>query len=162
MESLILRRMELSDLEQVLAIENDAFSSPWSHSSFVHELVQNPRALYLVAESDGRVVGYAGMWVIFDEGHITNVAVHSAHRRSGVARKLLAALAEQGAFLGVDRYTLEVRVSNIPAQTLYGSIGFRIAGTRKQYYQDNNEDAWIMWWEAPGPESARSDGEANR
>lgn len=145
MEQVTIRRMVLSDLDQVMGIEEASFSSPWSHASFIHEIAQNPRAVYIVAVRGDRIVGYAGMWVIFDEGHITNVAVHPQHRRTGIARMLLAELTGIGCAQGVLRYTLEVRVSNIPAQTLYIDIGFRVAGTRKRYYQDNNEDAYIMW-----------------
>lgn len=145
MDQPAIRRMALTDLDRVMEIEKASFSSPWSHASFAHEILQNPRAVYMVAVLDGEVVGYAGMWVIFDEGHITNVAVHPNHRRTGIARRLLTTLIEIGCAQGAVRYTLEVRLSNIPAQTLYNDMGFRVTGTRKRYYQDNDEDAYIMW-----------------
>lgn len=147
MDDLVIRRMSTADLDEVMKIEETSFTSPWSLASFMHELLQNPRALYLVAIRGGRVVGYAGLWMIIDEGHITNIAVHPDHRRTGVAQKLIARLAETGCSHGIKRFTLEVRVSNTPAQTLYDRIGFKPAGVRKGYYLDNHEDALIMWWD---------------
>lgn len=147
MNDLVIRRMSATDLDEVMEIESASFTSPWSPASFMHELLQNPRAFYLVAARGGRVVGYAGMWLIIDEGHITNIAVHPDHRRTGVAKSLIASLAEAGCSQGIKRYTLEVRVSNTPAQTLYRRIGFKPSGIRKGYYLDNHEDALIMWWD---------------
>lgn len=147
MDDLVTRRMSTADLDEVMEIEEASFTSPWSLASFMHELLQNPRALYLVATSGGRVVGYAGLWLIIDEGHITNIAVHPDYRRTGVAQRLIATLAEIGCSQGIKRFTLEVRVSNTPAQTLYNRIGFKPAGIRKGYYLDNHEDALIMWWD---------------
>ena len=84
--------MTVADLDQVLAIENIAFSSPWSRNSFLYELMENKRAVYLTAKEADRVVGYTGMWVIFDEGHITNLAVHPDFRRQGIGGALLQAV----------------------------------------------------------------------
>ena len=138
-------KMELADLDAVLALENIAFVSPWSRSSFLYELLENPRAVYLAAKFDGRLAGYIGMWEIFDEGHITNLAVHPDFRRQGIARRLLGDLTEIAKSHGIIKLTLEVRQSNLPAQFLYAKIGFIKAGIRRKYYRDNNEDALIMW-----------------
>jgi len=137
--------MTVADLEQVLAIENIAFSSPWSRNSFLYELTENKRAVYLTAKEADRVVGYTGMWVIFDEGHITNLAVHPDFRRQGIGGRLLDELAIAAKERGVSRLTLEVRLSNTGAQLLYTQKGFVSSGVRRRYYRDNNEDAVIMW-----------------
>ena len=137
--------MTIGDLKGVLAIENAAFCNPWSRNSFLYELQENQRAVYLVAREDDRVVGYTGMWVIFDEGHITNLAVHPGYRRRGVGTRLLDELTSVAKARRVSRLTLEVRVSNIGAQSLYAKHGFVNCGIRNRYYRDNNEDAIIMW-----------------
>ena len=142
---LSVSKMELADLDVVLALENIAFVSPWSRSSFLYELLENPRAVYLAAKFDGQLAGYIGMWEIFDEGHITNLAVHPDFRRQGIARRLLWDLTEIAKSHGILKLTLEVRQSNLPAQLLYAKIGFVKAGVRRRYYRDNNEDALIMW-----------------
>ena len=137
--------MKLEDLEAVLEIEEKCFLLPWSKASFLHELLENERAYYYVAVGDKRILGYIGMWIILDEGHITNLAVHPDYRRQGVGRALLKNLAFEGKKMGLNYLTLEVRISNFSAQTLYKEEGFAAAGVRPGYYQDNQEDALIMW-----------------
>ncbi len=140
-----VREMRIEDLDWVQGIENLSFASPWSRRSFLYELTENKRAVYLVAELGGRIAGYIGMWVICDEGHITNLAVHPDFRRQGVGSRLLEELIVAAVARGVARMTLEVRVSNLGAQQLYANYGFETVGTRRRYYRDNNEDALIMW-----------------
>ncbi len=138
--------MRLEDLEEVIAIEEVSFPTPWSRDSFRYELLENQRAVYLVARNEfGRVVGYVGMWVIFDEGHITNLATHPTYRHQGVGRLLMEELFEVARAHGVKYLTLEVRRSNLNAQELYQKTGFVHMGVRRKYYLDNNEDAFIMW-----------------
>jgi len=138
--------MCLEDLEEVLEIESLSFAIPWSRNSFVHELLENQRALYLVARNNyQRVVGYLGMWEVFDEGHITNLACHPAFRRQGIAEALLKHLMALAPQKGIQHLTLEVRRSNFAAQELYQKLGFVHMGIRRKYYLDNNEDAFIMW-----------------
>lgn len=141
----MIEAMKLSDLERILEIEQASFSTPWSRQSFLHELLENERAVYLVYRENERVWGYIGMWVVMDEGHITNLAVHPVFRRRGVGRRLIEALTEESIHRGVRHLTLEVRKSNIPAQELYKGLGFVSMGIRRQYYLDNMEDAIIMW-----------------
>ena len=113
--------MSFADLEQVVEIEQASFPTPWSRQSFLHELMDNERAIYLVYKHMGRVWGYVGMWIILDEGHITNLAVHPVFRRRGVGNSLIRGWRRwPGA--GVRHLTLEVRKSNIPAQELYKSV----------------------------------------
>lgn len=140
-----LRAMQWSDLEQVMLIEGASYLSPWSRGSFEREISENSTATYVVAEQDGRICGYAGMWVLLDEGHITNVAVHPDHRRRGLGTALLSELARRAERLGVLQLTLEVRPSNHGAQALYQRLGFVARGRRKGYYSDTGEDAIIMW-----------------
>jgi ribosomal-protein-alanine N-acetyltransferase len=138
--------MRVQDLEEVIAIEQSSFATPWSRDSFLYELLENHRAIYLVARDDfGKVVGYIGMWVVFDEGHITNLAAHPLYRHCGVGRTLLDGLTAVAREHGVKYLTLEVRRSNYPAQELYQKSGFVHMGVRRKYYLDNNEDALIMW-----------------
>ena len=140
----VIRRMDRGDLDAVTAIENATFAMPWSRESFRQELERNVAARYLVAEADGRVVGYAGAWVILDESHITNIAVLEAYRGRGIGKQLTQALLQYLSNLGACYATLEVRVSNLRAQNLYRSLGFVSVGKRKRYYEDNGEDAFLM------------------
>ncbi|ADU28645.1 ribosomal protein S18-alanine N-acetyltransferase [Evansella cellulosilytica] len=140
-----VRRMDISDLGDVLEVELDAFPNPWSRKAFINELTTNQFAYYIVAVVEGRVVGYAGVWVVIDEAHITNIAVHSAYQRMGIGDLLLKGILEIAKMLGANKATLEVRVSNDKAKSLYEKHGFENGGIRKNYYTDNNEDAQIMW-----------------
>jgi len=139
-----IRPMDYDDLDRIIEIENLSFPTPWSRYAFTCEL-GNDFAIYLVAEVGGLVVGYSGMWVILDEGHITNVAVHPEHRGKQIAESLLLELIKAGVVRGVRRVTLEVRPSNRAALNLYNRLGFVSAGRRKGYYSDTGEDAIIMW-----------------
>ena len=139
-----IRFMRLKDVDAVAAIEEATFARPWSRESFRQELTRNAVARYLVAEEDGQVLGYAGAWVILDESHITNIAVREDARGRGIGRRLTAELMQILSNLGACYATLEVRVSNVRAQNLYTSLGFVSVGKRKRYYEDNNEDAFLM------------------
>ena len=143
-EEVIIRRMRKEDLDAVTAIEEATFAIPWSRESFRQELERNVAARYLVAECEGKVIGYAGAWIILDESHITNIAVQEAYRGQGIGRMLTQALIQYLSNLGACYATLEVRVSNIRAQNLYKSLGFVSVGKRKRYYEDNQEDAFLM------------------
>lgn len=144
MDDLTIRRMLVSDVDEVTAIERATFATPWSRESFLREMEKNVAARYLVAQRDERIVGYAGAWVILDESHITNIAVAEAERGQGIGRRLVEALMQYLSNLGASYATLEVRVSNERAQHLYESVGFIRVGKRKRYYEDNGEDAWLM------------------
>lgn len=139
-----IRRMTIADLDAVVAIEQATFPTPWSKDSFRQEIERNVAARYLVAEKDGRVIGYGGAWVILDESHITNIAIAEEERGKGYGRVLTQALMQYIANLGAEYATLEVRKSNIRAQNLYKSLGFIQLGVRKRYYEDNQEDALLM------------------
>ena len=142
--------MEPGHLDQVMGIEHQCFTAPWSLSTFLREITENPYAVYLVAVEAGTVVGYCGTWFVLDEAHITNIAIDPQWQRRGVAKRLLGQMFSLARARGVRRATLEVRESNMAARRLYASLGFIEAGIRPGYYSDNNEDAVIMWLEDIG------------
>mgnify|MGYP000993948334 CR=1 FL=1 len=144
MAEALVRRMTLYDVERVSAIEAEAFPRPWTAADFRHELTENKVARYLVVEEAGEVAAFAGVHVIIDQGHVTNIAVAEQHRGKGYGRLVTAALMQYAANLGATYLTLEVRASNQAAQNLYASLGFIKVSVRKRYYEDTGEDAWLM------------------
>ena len=148
---LIIRPADPGDVKDIAEMERICFTTPWSEDAIAQELTSNPLAHYIVAELEGRVVGYAGMWQILDEGHITNVAVRPELRGQHIASTIIAVMLEIGTQLGIERYTLEVRSSNEAAKALYRNFNFKEAGLRKGYYEDNGEDAVIMWRDPKQP-----------
>ena len=152
----IVRPMLEEDLAQVLEIERLSFPTPWSPYAFVSELRDNEYARYFCLELAGRVIGYMGLWFILDEGHITNVAIAPDYRGRGWGEYLMRSVMKLMLKEGMERMTLEVRLSNKAAQKLYERLGFAKAGVRKGYYSDNQEDALIMWLELkPDPENSQ-------
>ena len=141
---LVVAPMRMADVGAVLEIERLSFSSPWPAFAFEQELTANRLAHYRVARLGDRVVAFGGIWLMVDEAHITTFGVHPDHRRRGIGRRLLLELADVAQQLGSRRMTLEVRVSNEPAQELYRSFGFAVAGRRVAYYSDDGEDALVM------------------
>ncbi|PZD95640.1 ribosomal-protein-alanine N-acetyltransferase [Paenibacillus sambharensis] len=139
------RRMELDDIPAITGIERESFTAPWSPEAFLNELKHNHFARYIVMELDGRIIGYGGMWTIIDEAHITNIAIREAYRGRGLGNLLMKELLRTAVQYGSRAITLEVRVSNEPAQNLYRKFGFKPSGLRPRYYTDNQEDALIMW-----------------
>lgn len=155
--------MTLSDVSQVVEIEQVAFPVPWPERAYVFEITENEHSTMLVvhpaAGSGGRVgwlprplrrakpqpvLGYAGFWLLVDEAAISTIAVHPQWRGLGLGDLLLLSLLEEGARQGAQQATLQVRTSNQVAQSLYAKHGFEIVAVRKKYYWDNNEDAYIM------------------
>lgn len=139
-----VRRMSVSDLDAVMAIERLSFSTPWSRESFRIEIEENRCAMYLVLTEDDRPVAYAGTWLVITEGHITNIAVHPDFRGRGYGERITLALMRKAREVGISWLTLEVRRGNLVAQSLYRKLGFDEVGIRKRYYEDNGEDALIM------------------
>ena len=138
-----LRPMIAADLDPVMAIERSSFPFPWSSRFFLEELrVECARSL--VAEIDGKIVGYVLFWLLPDEVDVHNIAVDGEFRRRGIGRVLLEQVLQAGRRRKSSQVTLEVRESNMPAQRLYESLGFRRTGIRKGYYADNGEDALVM------------------
>ena len=142
---LTLEAMEVADLDEVLEIEADCFSNPWSRRAFKRELTRNRYADYLLVRKKNQILGYLGAWLVLDEAHITTLAVAPAYRRQGVARFLLETAWDRFLNFNIKQVTLEVRVTNTAAQNLYLDYGFQKIGIKEEYYQDNQEDAVIMW-----------------
>jgi ribosomal-protein-alanine N-acetyltransferase len=144
-----IRPMRLEDLEQVHAIDQMSFSIPWPENSYRYELLDNPRSMQLVMETDApdgprQVVAVIVVWLIEDEAHIATLSVHPDYRGQGISRELLAATLIEAIHLGMRTATLEVRANNLVAQALYRRFHFNVYGRRPRYYRDNDEDALIM------------------
>ncbi|MFQ6000770.1 MAG: ribosomal protein S18-alanine N-acetyltransferase [Anaerolineae bacterium] len=160
--------MQASDIREVMAIERLSFPTPWPMGAYRFEIRRNPRAYYFVVRpqeegaapsekprrgllarfrsTDQRspIVGYGGFWHSAREAHISTIAVHPRLRRKGIGQLILIAMIEKARSLGADHITLEVRASNLVAQSLYRKYGFQVVGRRRRYYSDNNEDAVVM------------------
>lgn len=152
LEGATIGPMRLADVAAVADIDRRCYPVPWDPHAYVTEL-GNRSACYLVAHVRGEIVGYAGMWVVMDEAHITTLAVSPQHRRRGIGERLLVGLLEEAIWRGAVRASLEVRQHNHAAQALYRKHGFRTAALRKRYYSDNQENAIVMWVDDLGLES---------
>ena len=143
--SLELARAELTrDLDGILAVDEATFDRPWTRAMYEWEWTHSDVARFYAARHDEAVIAYCAGWVIFDELHINNLAVHPSWRRRGVASTLLGFVLRAAAAEGATRATLEVRRSNEPARRLYERSGFHQEGVRKNYYTDPVEDALIL------------------
>ncbi len=147
MIDLEVNKMTLADLDEVMEIEEKAFTMPWSRWMFQRELSdRNNRSNFLAARSDSEIVGYIGFWLATDnEAHIVTIAVRGDFQRKGVASILIASALTLAVHLDAEKATLEVRVSNIPAQGLYRKFGFETIVIRQNFYSDTGEDAYVMW-----------------
>lgn len=139
-----VRRATIEDAKEIFAIEMDCFSVPWSLDSIEAELMNQEKKLYYVIEDTEGVVGYAGAWLVYDEGQITNIAIRPSARRQGFGATLTRALIEECFKRGMHEIFLEVRISNLSALSLYRQLGFTVKGMRKNYYSEPKEDAYIM------------------
>lgn len=139
-----VRRATISDAKEIFAIEMECFSVPWSLDSIETELLNEDKKLYYVVEDANGVVGYAGAWLVYDEGQITNIAIRPSARRQGFGAKLTSELIEECFKRGMHEIFLEVRISNLSALSLYRQLGFTVKGMRKNYYSEPKEDAYIM------------------
>lgn len=143
--NIIVRKMEEKDLDRIMEVERNCFTTPWSRNSFLLEITKNQLARYFVAEADGVIAGYGGIWLILDEGHITNIAVDEEYRRLGVGKNILEELIILCKKYEITGMTLEVREDNESAKALYKSYGFVEKGRRPNYYKDVGKDAILMW-----------------
>ena len=140
--------MTKDDIEAVVQIEAEAYGKHhWAKSSFYDEMSNNLAKYYSAKTNDGTLVGYAGTWHIIDEGHITTKEEKKEYLRNHIGEAIIQKIIDDCYKNNIKYLTLEVRVSNTPAIKLYEKYGFQSLGTRKAYYQDNNEDALIMWTE---------------
>ena len=145
--SVKIEPMKKENLDDVIAIEEKAYGQHhWSKDSFMSELANELAKYFCVFDGD-KLIAYCGYWQILEEAHITNIAVTPEYRQKHVGEALLTTIIEE-CYKNMAKYiTLEVRIGNKPAIGLYEKYGFKSLGTRKGYYQDNNEDALIMWTE---------------
>ncbi|MCZ7540605.1 MAG: ribosomal protein S18-alanine N-acetyltransferase [Anaerolineae bacterium] len=162
---LIVRRMTLDDINQVVAIDRESFSTPWSANAYRFEVTNRDSSHLVVLETlsdadgtglrrmlwpfarraqPGEVIGYGGCWLIAGEAHISTIAVHPDHRGQGLGELLLASMLKYAIRLGGEYSVLEVRESNLTAQALYCKYEYTVIGRRRQYYRDNGEDALLM------------------
>jgi len=144
-DSFVFRDMREEDIDQVLEVEHASFTTPWSREAFYNELFNNKFAVYIVLEEDNKIIGYCGTWVVIDEAHVTNVAIMPGYRGRKLGEALMNKLMSVSREMGAKTMTLEVRMTNYVAQSLYRKLGFQNGGIRKNYYSDNQEDAQIMW-----------------
>ena len=150
MSNLIIRKAEEKDVKEIAELEKICFQDPWSEESVRYDAIENKLSFYLIAEIEGHVAGYIGIWQILDEGHITNVAVAPEHRRKHVASAMMEVMIDVTGKADINCYTLEVRESNSAAIKFYEKYGFKIEGVRPGYYEDNGENAFIMWRQNKG------------
>lgn len=144
----MIRRMCKTDIPQAAELERKYFSVPWSEAGLAESLARQ-EYLFLVAEEEGRVVGYGGLLLVMDEGDVTNIVIEENYRGRGLGKALTGALMEEGKRLGLRAFTLEVRVGNEAAIHVYEQLGFRPEGIRKRFYEKPTEDALIMWKREP-------------
>lgn len=140
--------MHKNDVDQIMEIESVSFGTfHWTAEAFESEIKNDVGHYFTAEDKDGNVLGYCGFWLVTDEAHITTIAVRQDFRKKGLGEKLLQKMIETGYELNVKWFTLEVRASNLTAHNLYYKYDFKSLGLRKKYYQDNDEDAMIMWTE---------------
>jgi [ribosomal protein S18]-alanine N-acetyltransferase len=140
-----LRPMRVADLPAVMVIENQVFPAPWPADAYVDELTRNELSrCYALETGAGDLIGYGCFWLLVDEAHISTLAVAHDWRRRGLGELLVIHLIEEAIRMDAAVITLEVRVSNHSAQSLYAKYGLTVVGRRKRYYADNREDALIM------------------
>lgn len=143
-----VRTIKPEDIAQIAQIETLCFAMPWSEESIRKDVMENVVARWLVVDDGtGRVLAYAAMWFVLDEAHVCNVAVHPDARGRGLGKMVFGALVKLAEENGMGLMELEVRRSNLVAQNLYHSFGFIDVGYRKRYYEDNKEDALLMFRE---------------
>ena len=159
-QQLALELMREADIATVQEIEREIFSTPWPRNAYYRELASRSSAHYLVLRQEGAVekppgfqgadfdptiVGYGGMWRMYDEAHVTTIGVRHDLQHRGLGRVLFAGLVQAAYDMGAKWVTLEVRTSNENAMKMYEAFGFKVIGRRKGYYTDNGEDAIVMW-----------------
>lgn len=139
-----IRLATIEDAHAIYEIEQQSFSVPWRLESVLAELEDAANKLYMVICEENHIVGYAGAWLVYDEGQITNIAVLPSARGKGYGSKLTKQLIDECFSRGMHEIFLEVRISNLAALAMYRNLGFSVKGIRKEYYSEPTEDAYIM------------------
>lgn len=158
--NLLIRKMALDDVPIVIQLDKISFSLPWPERSFRFELTDNPASRCWVAEVDHRIAGMIVAWMLADEVHIATIATHPDFRRQGIASRLLSHTLLHARQDGARSSFLEVRESNMAAQEMYRKFGYEVAGRRRRYYRDNDEDAILMNLDLLSLESMSNDRSA--
>lgn len=146
MDDIEYRRARPEDLKRLVELEESCFAIPWNEGAIKSEISHSRLKCYVVAEKNGEILGYGGLWIILDEGHINRICVLPKYRNRHIGRDVVKALMAESMKEGCTSFTLECRASNEHAIRLYLGLGFKKDGTRKHYYEDNDEDAVIMWY----------------
>lgn len=141
----VIEEMSLEDIATVQEIEREIFLTPWPRNAYRRELLQNKLASYIVLRDGDDVIGYAGLWKMHEEAHVTTVGVRRRDQGKGFGMALMIALIERAYVLNSKWMTLEVRASNYGAMAMYEKLGFKVIGRRRGYYTDDGEDAVVMW-----------------
>lgn len=141
---MLIRAMDLDDLDRIVELEHILFTSAWNKSDFIYELLENQFSFNYVLEENDQIIGYVGVWLMYEQSQITTIGVDPAYWRRGLGRMLMQEMIELAMKQGCEKMSLEVRISNQPAISLYQSLGFETVAIRKDYYQDNHEDAYLM------------------
>ena len=144
LSKIIIRPMELDDLEEVLNIEKKSFPNPWTYNIFYYELTQNKYAKYFVLEKNKEIIGYLGLWYKGRSFHISNIAINERWRKRGYGGSFLKFIEKIASKHKIKDVSLEVRRSNLIAQNMYRKYGYKVIRIRKNYYQDEKEDALVM------------------
>ena len=159
-QQLLLELMREADISTVQEIEREIFATPWPKNAYYRELASRSSAHYVILRQDGNVekpanlkgseldpslIGYGGMWRMYDEAHVTTIGVRRDMQHRGYGRALFAGLVQAAYDMGAKWVTLEVRTTNENAMRMYEAFGFKVIGRRKGYYTDNGEDAIVMW-----------------
>ena len=175
-QQLVLELMREADISTVQEIEREIFATPWPRNAYYRELASRSSAHYVILRQEGNVekpesfraseldpsiIGYGGMWRMYDEAHVTTIGVRRDLQHRGYGRALFAGLVQAAYDMGAKWVTLEVRTTNENAMRMYEAFGFKVIGRRKGYYTDNGEDAIVMWSDSIHSPRFRKAYEAN-
>lgn len=141
---MLIRKMDIDDLKRVVALEEQLFTSAWRESDFLYEILQNDFSLNYVLEDEEYIIGYVGVWIMYEQAQITTIGIDPKYQRRGLGRELMKTVMDIATQQGCEMMSLEVRISNHKAISLYESLGFQNVSIRKDYYKDNHEDAYLM------------------
>ncbi len=141
---MLIRPMKVDDLNRILELEHQLFTSTWKEEDFIYEIEENEFSFNYVLEDENKIVGYGGVFIMYENSEITTIGIDSTYQRKGYGQYLLNYMMDVARSKQCEIMSLEVRVSNDKAISLYTKLGFEIVGIRKNYYEDNHEDAYLM------------------
>lgn len=141
---MLIREMNVDDVERIVELEYQLFTSTWSRDDFLYELLENHFSHNFVLEDNNKIIGYVGIWIMYEQSQITTIGIDSDYQRKGYGKLLMKEAIVFAKQLGCEVMSLEVRQSNEKAISLYQKLGFEKQAIRKNYYQDNHEDAYLM------------------